>query len=1286
MAENTTNNVEKTAAFIEETAKKVQDRQANSNFNKFDFGYSSPSSKIGENNNSSLVENQVKGLQAQGLDVTRATRYQNQISDKDNTVVYYNQNGKEHKALFDNNQNSSSYSAIVSQKSTDNVNVGGKARSPRAPRITGSNQIENGRVNLSGKRDIRATTNRTDIKASVNQNIPTKNVVVSNSRGGASGSVGSNNYNPSKKFGINHDGTNPANVNASNDANVASAGSYNTGRHDMTGIANSVIQSVKQQYDESETRQGYHESKHRGSLYGIGTTKRAVTKYSIESSLYGRGDAVRLNTLFNPYGGKGFSYRVGTSRSGNIVQDYQSNLRAVERYLESQHINAKNLNRVEIKLALQKGDLKHIYHLGENIPIQKGSDIEFALKELLFLRKEGDNIKKFQQASGGIKNTAKAWIREASQGSDVATGYNTYRTSKAVVKGTGAVGTVLTKGVLKTGVSGVTAITNAPDKMIKAYSKIRIHSTTNPIKKAKYSAINTRSSNRINVRRTRATNAKVKINRFNPIGNAKLSLKNAVINKRESLRMVKRFRKLQERMRNSAIGKFFGGIFAKINAFTAALKWALIGAAIVFVIAFFVDVALIWITSFIGAGSSATVENSADRDASQTMAQKTIDYLYAFQEAYTENIHNCKVSNLNKDGSLMIEKRLPASWFTQMSAADNWINDNHAAVDYNGSQAGYDMAKYWGQYADKSGAPSGMDSVGNKPLYTVTVMLATNEYQTITGVHGDGSTYSYEERIYKPVKITICGNAGLGGYTGTYQGNYYESSGEELKYNYYKTKNGMRIDNVDGAIEALNEWANKENTDVKVSYYYRGSQYSCHLTRTKYSAYFNTNGTKIFYDVDEFYKAFLTMAMGITDNNDSDMEDHEFYKKYSKELFDQVMEDAKVSLSYKYLPDPTQRVKFNFTDTLTGDTHYDLETGGYRCEVTLKVALMNCGVADMMEEDAKIHNGDAGNEWMHNNVDRSLANSDNKFKENNPGSPNYVTWLTTKHEDNYLNTDSNWLMPVWGKEKDEPWNDIKTHYDSGNPYHHELEHKYTRVMANTIEFDNFTLEDWHAIIDGIKFPSEINIADLIDEQTWEAIQSLDGILNEDIDWENVDWSTFTTGDIDIDNFLQLALLQSDISKKADGIGGLCCFTSYMMVTMYLHPERAMEIKSNLGNLAKQYCGSNGTFYRGDFGKVYGISSTDDIVYSANTLKQKVSEQLDAGKPMILHFTKNIYEPDGTKVYGFTGGSGTHFMVVYSCNDREVTVCDPGTAGKRTMSWDAFYAAQSSGGLRTVSAN
>lgn len=1287
---NTGQNAERVAAFIEDAAKKVQEKQANSNFNQFDFGYKSPSSNFGGKigNTQSNSPSTLNSPKKQNLNVNNGGSPKTPLANNQpNGTVNPSGTG-----LFSNND---PYSAIVSNKSTENISVNGNNRTNSRVStngklngniVPGNNQVVNGRVQVNRQKgdSTRLTVNDTN---EIKSPIAGKFGVQGNQfqpRNGSVGPNGSGGPYPNGNFGgIPGSGTNAQNI----------SGTYNTSRHDMTGIANSAVESVKQQYSDAESVQGGRNMQHRAALYGVGTMSRGMDKVAISNALYGRNaDVARLNSLFNPYGGSNFTYKVGSSRSGNIVNDYNSNLRAVENYLANYRINAQNLNRWEIERALSAGKLKHWYHQGDNIAITKGSDIEFALKELLFLRKEGDIVKKYEKASGGIKNTGKAWISEATRDSDVHTGYSIAKASVAVGKGIGKTGTIATKSVIKTGITGVGSIANAPDNIKKMYSKIRISTAGDAAKKAKYAMMNKNLQDRINIRKGKFHDAKIKVNKFNPVGNAKRDIKNKIIAKRENTFIMKRFRALQNRLSNTMVGKVVGGVLGKLKAVIATLKWIVIGAVIIILIIIVLDVILIAATSFVGGGSSFNVEEGVERDASTTMAQTTINYLHDYQYCYTNNIYKCNVSAIDphpkcpEGGCLMAEKRLPQSWFNQMNAADPWINENKACIDYAGSPAGYNLSKYWGQYVDKSGNPNGIPAanISNKaPKYTASVTLATDEFETV--YESDGS--SYERRIYITKPITICGNAGLEGKAGTYEGSIYDPGADNLKYNYYKTKNGIKNDNIDGEMEALNNWEAKDNTDIKVTYYYRGSQYSCHLTDTKYSYFFNTNGTKIKYNIDELYKSFLTMAAGVTDNSDSDVEDHEFYKLYSKELFDQVMEDAKIVMTYKIVPDATQELTWVFNDTHPdGIKGQNCKSYGYKCEVTLKIFIKNCGVPDMMEEDAKIHFGEEGNIWMHENVNRALDPLENKFLELNESSDAYVKWLTTPHDQNTANTDANWKLPIWGQGKDEEWDNIKTYYHSGYSSHSSIQHKYTEAMAYTVEFDNLTIEDWHSSIDGIQFPSEIDIADFVDEETWEAIQSMTGIINEDIsDWDEVDWSKYTTGDVNLDNFLQFAVRQGLIQNET-GKGGLCCFTTYCMIGMYMHPEKAQWIKANLANLADKYCADDGYTNTPGLMAELGFSRGDYIQYSPSSIKQAVSDQLAEGKPMILHFTKSIYEPDGTKVYGFKNGTGTHFMAVYACTDTTVSVCDPATGGQRTMSWDAFYKAQESGGLRTVSAN
>jgi hypothetical protein len=1220
--------VQQAATFVEEAAKKVQERAGS----RYDFGYKAPSSQIGE---------KTGGEKTGETAAQKKPEYTAIVNNRDGSKIHNDNNSTNHAGTSSGNSNTH----------------------------TGQRQTKAWANNEGSD-----TRGKGSSKANISGNVPPQGLHATSKTSGISGAPA--------------DGTAVRNKLPEPQSAQKSMGAYNTRSHDMTAIANAVVETTKSQYQEAESVKGYRELRHYGALYGIGTTGRHFDKATVVDSMYYRGDAKKteLNKLF------GNDYRVGTNRTNNIVADYQKNLQAVEKYLSKYNINAKNLNRVEISQALKSGKLKHWYHHGDNIKIEKGSDLEKALKEMLFLREQGDTVKHYAKHKGGIKNTVKAQLRETAGDSDVSKGYSVYSTSKSVAKAGIKTTEVLGKGAIKTGINGIYAVKKAPVIKDQISTKVKIFRTTDVKEKARLEQAAKDLKERKFKLNTESRTKKAKVNNFNPIKNTKSKIKGKVVGKIESTRPMQALRKLQQKLGQNKVWKALGAPGRFVKRLKGYLRKVMIGGAaglFFFVIAVTICLGGVW---KIGSATSDT----SDDDVTTTNAQTTINYLYTFQNAYANNIYQCNASRLSADGTLMIEKGLPDSWKRQMEAADSWIEKNDATVYYNGEVAGYDLSKYWGQMSDKNDLSAGYDSFGNQAIYTSTITIPADEFTghwvgSYTEIDPDtGEEYTvdiYEKTIY----VDFCGYAGFEGDGGiVYEGLEGLPDYSTIAFNYVSGTNDYTIEGTNGA-EMLANWKAKDNDEIYVNYYYRGSEYSCHLTGInlaestftcethgdhntglnkyhyeKSKTYTNTNGETVTYDVEEFYKAILTVGLGLTDNNDS-WESNDFFKDYCKLMFDQIMEDAYIELLYRY-EDDTTTVEWTVCDTDTG-AMYGCSDKGLKCVVNLNIYINDCGVVDMMNEDAKVaeHSGDTGNTWVH---EHSADMENNKFYVQDSSDPEYQLWYTTYKSETEL--------PLWGAmqtEKDDESILIQEEFPD-SPC--DLTHTYTTAMSSTVEYANYIAEDWKESIYGLLFPKEISIANFMTESVKTNISNMSGLINGNIDWDAINWDEFTTGDASLDEFMQYATTQGWI-QRATGQEGLCYYTSLMMVAMYYHPDQAEYIMNHLTDYAQAWCASDGTVLNANatWGDKFNLNIGTDTKYSTvNDMISDVTGTLEMGTPLMLHIKGEWSGTTGT----YHTGDSQHFLVIYSANNEGVMVADPaGTATGKVIPWSSLYEQIGEGG-------
>lgn len=454
-------------------------------------------------------------------------------------------------------------------------------------------------------------------------------------------------------------------------------GVYNTRKAtDMTSIANTAVESVKGTYAESDYSSGKSHVKKVAVLAGSGTLTRGMSKVAVRDSLTRTKEEIRSieQALGFKYKGEqnvdSRHYRVMERSSMSVVKDFDANKKMIEEALEKRGINAKNLNLFEIRSSLKNGELKKWYHRGAQIKLgDHNKDMVVLLKELEKLKKEEANIRRIKSGKGGLKNTAKAWIRESTKDSDTAKGYDvavtTVKSAKAAgwaIKGAGgtltdaAISAVEATGLVKNWATGKHA-----DKMIK---KAEAKGDAETVKKwtVKKQSAAEKSANI----RNKAGSAKEKVNYITktslttkikdgkirkywiehskagqalnkkvitPIKNAKQRTRDRIAARRQRMRerfLARRAGRIAAKA-GKGVAKTIGSV---LKIFTVVGQMKLIaGLALVFVIilaSIFSGVA----TAFVGSESSSSQVDEAETKEEREEFQQTL-FLDMFTQQYT---------------------------------------------------------------------------------------------------------------------------------------------------------------------------------------------------------------------------------------------------------------------------------------------------------------------------------------------------------------------------------------------------------------------------------------------------------------------------------------------------------------------------------------------------------------------------------------------------------------------------------------------------------------------------
>lgn len=759
--------------------------------------------------------------------------------------------------------------------------------------------------------------------------------------------------------------------------NSEGVGAYNKMSVDMTSLANEVVRAGENTMSESEAAHGHREYQHYAELLGKGTVTKVSGKAHVADTMYNRhvktinpsrnekweykdnqSPDIKQNTnttkikfyarqgtltldeknkLQEMFGGPNNTYRIGTNRTGNVLNDYKNNMLAVEQYLEKRGVNAKNLSIGQIETAIKKQKLEKTNPLNNSgIRFSNDQDMQLALKEYLFLRQQEGKISQIRNSGGGLSGTAKAWVKNAVDDSDAYTGFETARTTAMTAKAgawavKGAAG-----GIANTAISSVelgTKVVVTSEKAVSKFNKAVYKGNNEKI--AKWNARDlkfNRAADKINVYAGKGKHTVNSFTKTSITDKAKWVGKNTV-GKTKSVQKINaaaqkigtKFNPMRKKMnvaknfilKHTKVLRLPFTAFSAIQRVATKLLLSLGGAFLAIVVVVVVGTSVLSIFPNCADSPDGNVENS--------VAQKTIDYLYSFQEAYEENIYRCE------PGSDYAEKGLPSTWVltddADINATDS-ISDNLTAVyDNKGEIIGYNLSKYWGP--------------------------ADREYKADVSV----GTYNAETKAYDYATqtMTISGIGGLDGDIGEYSSLTAE---------------------VDKNSKAYLAMEDKENTDVTVNFEYKGSSYSYKFTQSKASSYETDSGEQVTYSIDTLYKGFLCMAIAFTGN---DEENFDFFSKYCKRLFDTVMEEAEITLITTFEEDTNKEVTWTYVDPAE-DVETECSAYGYKPIVTLNIWIDDGGLQDLIKSDT------VDNKWAHNNGSTGI------YKETNSSVPGYSKW------------------------------------------------------------------------------------------------------------------------------------------------------------------------------------------------------------------------------------------------------------------------------------------------------
>ena len=761
------------------------------------------------------------------------------------------------------------------------------------------------------------------------------------------------------------------------------AGAYNTMRNmDGESIYQSAVNAATSTYQDSDYAHGKRELQHIGALMGIDMSLRMSQDLHVATKIFGDRDVKSDGYHFSRVGdhtnharfhvdktfGEG-SYRVVGNMTGNMLNDYRTNMNLLDNFLAQHNINGQNLSLSEIERALHSGKLGNI-----DLTTRDGIAIREVLEEKGFLMKNAGLVRQ-AGSFGGIRTLAKTWGREAMQDTDA---YRGFRTVSSVYKGAVAGGWALkgsaglagnllvstTSGVAQAGTLVVRGGASAIGKVQKFKVLPRGLQTLDTKKvissardaQAGIKVLSGKGHSKINTAVQTNTKGVIKLAWNKTLG-------------RPVNNFMKRFDPIRARFANAklAVAKFTKPIRAPFT-FVAWAKRMLTG--VILIVA-----AMILLTCAMGAGfmailsctqgaSDINITSIENGGIETSIGQELIDYLWNYQQAYEELLRFGETNVANHSGDC-----IPGAWNLSSSAVTvpmyvidgngnvtytQVADDTNSLADYTiysgGRVKGYDLEDYDGP--STCAYKASVYHFHEEISYVETEIEVENEDGTISIETEVEEIHEWVRDDYPTTEYFI----GYAGADGT------DESGNPLVVSDYDIS------------------ASKgHNSTVDVTFNYEGSNYSYQYTLDKGSRYKTSEGKRTTYGINPLYKAITACTATIFGGDNSDLN---AYKSYGKTLFDKVMNSAQATAVVEYVQDASQTVTFYYVDPDDPDHNEQLVSiPGYKAVVKINVYLTSTGLADVMNldpyTDATIHQIGANTEF---------------YKVQDSSKPGYMLW------------------------------------------------------------------------------------------------------------------------------------------------------------------------------------------------------------------------------------------------------------------------------------------------------
>ena len=738
------------------------------------------------------------------------------------------------------------------------------------------------------------------------------------------------------------------------------SGNYNTGHVDKTALANAAIESIENQYSDTDAAHAVRGYNRASDVANMGQIGRAGAKIRVEDSVYKNIHNTNLKNykyvstddINNIVGGK---YITIDNRTNNVMSDYSNNIHVLEDYLGKYNINAAALSQGEISRAIKEGGFKSSWFHGNGVDFGKLSEdesqnLQKVLAELHYLKGQKSAIDRMHGA-GGFKNTAATWASELYGDSDVAKGYQiskaTYNTAKTGLKAG--------KGIAGVGVNAALTATQLGEKVLvygqDGVAKAMLKNAKSAEAKQKWKAVDeaakahikaidsgARQAAKQKVRYVVKTDGKRKIRDGARLIMNKTGLSNTKGVKAASaaLKSYKQIAgRVQKKLAGNVVSKVLRMPFKAFSAVNLFVKKFLIIAGGIVLGLVIVDGVLLGLMMMFYPTGSETEEGHTGYSA-EDCAQMMVNYLEDYNVGYFTNIYKC-------DGGENAKYGLPLNWelddlaapgddaiiCTKIGTAIPSVNSKTEIKSHiDGTKiSGYYLKHYWGP------------GVGEIP--SLEPVVYDWHYDDETG-----------EKVYDKAPMTLTHVIGAVGTLGD------KDLGE------YENDISQRVKKDSPCYQ---ENGHHDYDKLEVVFTYHGSEYSYQYTPTTphTSEYYTIRDEEymdvIYYDMEQMYKGFVGAALSFCGNED---ENPRFWMRYGKQLFQCVMEHAHLSLrttlngSGTYDVDTGNVVKWKFYSDRVPEMGWQ-ECEGYALKKPEKVKLVvdidDCGIQDMMYLSEFIH-------------------------------------------------------------------------------------------------------------------------------------------------------------------------------------------------------------------------------------------------------------------------------------------------------------------------------------------